>query len=60
MLVLILMVLAFVLFLIPGIAWFRAGSPPSPPAPWPWGSVALGLACWVLAEILKAGTLLSH
>lgn len=52
MLNLILMVLAFVLFLIAGATFLRE---PPPSASWPWryAFVALGLACWVLAEILK-------
>jgi hypothetical protein len=59
MLILILMVLSFVLFLISGATFLR--EPPAT-ASWPWryAFVALGLACWVLAEILKNGPLLTR
>jgi hypothetical protein len=60
MLVLILLMLAFVLFLISGFSFFRV--PAAPPAPiyWHYGLVAIGLACWVLSEILKTGPLLTQ
>jgi len=58
MLTLILQVLAFVLFLISGASFFRD---PPPPQSWPWrySFIALGLACWVLSDILKNAPLLS-
>jgi hypothetical protein len=48
---LILMVLGFVLFLLAGF-----NSPPAPPRNLP----ALGLACWILAEILLRAATLQH
>lgn len=57
MLILILMVIAFVLFLISGATFLP---PPSQSWPWRYSFIALGLACWVLAEILKAAPLLSR
>jgi hypothetical protein len=59
MLILILMVLSFVLFLIAGATFLR--EPPAT-ASWPWryAFVAIGLAGWVLAEILKNGPLLTR
>lgn len=58
MLTLILMVLAFVLFLIAGATFLR--EPPAS-ASWPWryAFVALGLACWVLSEILRNASALT-
>ena len=57
MLTLILLVLAFVLFLIAGATFFRN---PDPGWPWRFGMVAIGLACWVLSEVLKNGPLLTR
>ena len=45
MLTLILLVFAFVLFVLAGIGI------PNPPGR--WNFIGLGLACWTLAEILK-------
>ncbi len=51
MLTLILMVLGFVLFLLSGL-----GIPgPSPDRPSRFNMLAFGLACWILAELLKNG-----
>jgi len=52
MLQLILMIFGFVLFVLAGLGV------PNPPNR--WNLVALGLACWVLAEILGRGTTLLH
>jgi hypothetical protein len=55
MLNLILLVFAFVMFVLAGL-----GVPWPPPQPWPWPYrlVAWGLACWVLTDILKSAPIL--
>lgn len=46
MLTMILLVFAFVLFVVAGLI-------PQPPAPaWNWRLLCFGLACWVLSELL--------
>ena len=52
MLTLILMVFGFVLFVLAGLG-IPAQSPPSR-----FNLVSFGLACWILAEILKAAPVL--
>lgn len=55
MFTLILLVAAFLLFLFAGFMYFRA---PAPPAPlyWQYGLVSIGLACWVLSELVTRGS----
>ena len=51
MISLILMLFGFVLFVLAGL------NIPQPPR---WNFIGWGLACWVLAEVLKAAPLLIH
>lgn len=52
MLSLILLVFAFVLFVVAGLL--------NPPEPWRGKLLCFGLACWVLSELLKSGPALFH
>ncbi len=54
MLILFLMVLGLVLLILAG---FRVPAPGNPPR---WDLLAFGLACWLLAELLKGWPVLSH
>jgi len=53
MLSLILLVFAFVLFVVAGFANL-------PDPPWKTRLVCVGFACWVLAELLKTGPAVFH